>query len=392
MREAVIVEGVRTAIAKGGKSSYFANVRWDELGATVIRELLTRTGIDPEIVDDLYLGLTVAANENGYDAGRLISVLSGLSLNIPGVQLNRFCASGLVAVQEAAANIMCGWGDVIIAAGGEHMTRCPATFIKQNGFHPHLQDYIDLNGLVVGHCAEVIAREMNVSREAQDQFAMESHQRAAKATAEGKFKREIIPIEVEVEQKDGSMKKMIADTDQGIRGETTMESLAKLQPLFAKDDKGTVTAGNAAQVNDAAAAVMVMEKQKALELGLKPRLKLLSFSAVAMDPLRTMWGPIYAVPKALARAGLKTEDIDVWEINEAFASQIVACMRELKVPREKLNMWGSGISLGHPLGCTGTRQFVTLMNIMDDVDAKYGVVSMCAATGQGGAAVVERIK
>ena len=179
---------------------------------------------------------------------------------------------------------------------------------------------------------------------------MESHQRAAKATAEGKFKREIVPIEVEVEQKDGSMKRMMADTDQGIRGETTMEILSKLKPLFAKDDLGTVTAGNSAQVNDAASAVLVMERERAESLGMKPRIKMLSYAAVAMDPLKTMWGPIYAVPKALARAGLKIEDIDAWEINEAFASQSVACMRELKVPRERLNMWGSGISLGHPLG------------------------------------------
>jgi len=171
-----------------------------------------------------------------------------------------------------------------------------------------------------------------------------------------------------------------------------MEGLARLKPLFAEDDLASVTAGNSAQVNDAAAALLVMDGEKAEAAGLKPRLRMISYAAVAMDPVRTMWGPIYAVPKALARAGMKTEDIDVWEINEAFSSQSVACMRELKIPWERMNMWGSGVSLGHPLGCTGARMVTTLMNILDDVDGRYGVVSMCAASGQGGAAVFERLK
>lgn len=389
MKEVVVIDGVRTAIAKAGEGSYFANVRADELGAIVLRELIKRTGVNPEIIEDVIFGISTAHGENGYDIGRVISIMSGLPLTVPGLQLNRFCASGLVAVQVAASTIISGWGDCFIAGGVEHMTRTPTKLVKE--FHPRLGDYIDLNGLVVGHCAEVIARELKVSREDQDRYSMESQQKAARATAEGKFRKEIVPVDVAVKQKDGSMKPVTADRDQGIRGETNMETLAKLKPLFAEDDKATVTAGNSAQVNDGAAAVLLMERKKAMELGMKPRLKMLSYAAVAMDPLYTMWGPIHAVPKALARAGLKTEDIDVWEINEAFASQSVACMRELRIPRERLNMWGSGISLGHPLGCTGARMVTTLMNIMDDVKGRYGVVSMCAASGQGGAAVFERI-
>jgi len=308
---------------------------------------------------------------------------------VPGIQVNRFCASGLVAIQIAASTIACGWGDCMIAGGVEHMTRFPTKVVKFH--HPKLADYIDMRGLIVGHDAEVIARELNVSREAMDEYSMISQHRAAKATAEGKFKREIIPIEVEVKQKDGTTKRMIADKDQGIRGETSMEGLAKLKALFADDDLASVTAGNSAQVNDAAAAVLVMDGEKAREAGLKPRLRLISYAAVAMDPTHTMWGPIYAIPKVLNRAGMKKEDIDVWEINEAFASQSVATMRELDLPLERMNMWGSGVSLGHPLGCTGARMVVTLMNIMDEVDGRYGVVSMCAASGQGGAAIFERI-
>lgn len=390
MKEAVIIDGVRTAIAKAGEGSYFANIRADELGAICLKELVKRTGVDPKIIEDSYWGISTAHGENGYDIARVINMLSGLPLSIPGVQINRFCASGLVAIQMAASTIMSGWGDCFVAGGVEHMTRTPTSMVKH--FHPQLGEHIDLDGLVVGRCAEVIARKMDVSRQAQDLYAMESQQRAAKATKEGKFKREIIPIKVEVKQKDGTFKTMMAEKDQGIRENTTMEGLTKLDPLFSKDDLGTVTAGNSAQVNDAASAVLVMENEKAKALGVKARLKILSYSAVAMDPLYTMWGPIYAVPKALTRAGLEIKDIDVWEINEAFASQAVACMRELNIPRERLNMWGSGISLGHPLGCTGVRMVTTMMNIMDDIDAKYGVVSMCAASGQGGAAVFERIK
>lgn len=277
----------------------------------------------------------------------------------------------------------------MIAGGVQHMTHIPMGYMKDD--NPRLGNYIDIRTTSMGWTAEFIARDKKISRLDQDEWALGSHQKAARATKEGKFKNEIVPVEAEVPQKDGSKLRMVVNRDQGIREDLDMEKLAKLEPVFLKDEAATVTAGNSSQMNDAAAAVLIMTKEKAKEYGIRPRLKMLSHAVIATDPKYTMLGPVYSIPIALKRAGLTKEDIDVWEINEAFAAQIVACVRELDLPVERVNMWGSGISLGHPLGATGARITTTFMNIMDDIGARYGVVSMCNAFGQGNAAVFERL-
>ncbi|MGI6453300.1 MAG: thiolase family protein [Syntrophomonadaceae bacterium] len=390
MREVVIVDGVRSPIAKAGKKSYYANLRADELGARVLKGLVKRTGINPEEIEDLVYGASYQFKDQGQDLARQTALVSGLSLNIPGTTVERFCAGGLQAVQFATAQIMAGWADCIVAGGTQHMTHLPMNSGRE--LHPHLGDFMDIRASAMAWTAEFIGKEKNISRTEQEEYAVWSHQKAVKATREGKFKNEIIPIEADIPQSDGSTVRRVVDTDQGPRPDTSMESLAQLKPVLADDPTAVITAGTASQTSDASAAALIMTKDKAEQLGLKPRLKLLSFAAKGFDPRYTMMGPVYTIPLALARAGLRKEDIDVWEINEAFAVQSIICMRELGVPREKLNMWGSGISLGHPLGCTGARMTVTLMNILDDVDGRYGIVSMCAAYGHGAAAVFERIK
>ncbi|MDD4803306.1 MAG: thiolase family protein [Syntrophomonas sp.] len=390
MREVVIVDGVRSAIAKSGRKSWFANVRADQLGAEVLKGLVKRNNINPEIIEDLVYGASYQFKDMGQDLARQTAIVSGLSLNIPGTTVERFCAGGLQAVQFSVAQIMAGWADCIVAGGTQHMTHLPMNSGRE--LHPKLGECMDINATAMAWTAEFLTKEKNISRVEQEEFSVWSHQKAAKATREGKFKNEIIPIEAEAMQNDNTTVRIVADRDQGIREDASLESLAKLKPLFENDPTAVVTAGTASQTSDASAALLIMSREKAQELGLKPRLKLLSFVAKGFDPRYTMMGPIYAIPTALARAGLKKDDIDVWEVNEAFAVQSVVCMRELDLPRERLNMWGSGISIGHPLGCTGARMTTTIMNILDDVDGKYGVVSMCAAYGHGAAAVFERIK
>lgn len=390
MREVVIVDGVRTAIAKAGENSWFANVRADELGATCLKELVKRNSLDPKIIEDMVWGASYQVKEQGFDLARMTSLISGLSLDIPGTTVERFCNSGLQAIQFAVASIQAGWGDCMVAGGTQHMSHIPMNYLKQ--INPKLKDYMDVNATNMGWTAEFLAREKKISRQEQDEWSVWSHQKAAQATKEGKFKNEIVPIEAEVLQKDWRMVRMVVDCDQGIRENANMESMAKLKPLFADDELASVTAGNSSQMNDASAAVLIMTKEKAMQLGLKPRLKMLSYAVTGIDPRYTMLGPALSIPKALARAGLKVKDIDVWEVNEAFAVQSVYCQREVGYPKERVNMWGSGISLGHPLACTGARLTTTLMNVMDDVDGKYGVVSMCAAMGHGAAAVFERLK
>jgi acetyl-CoA acyltransferase len=390
MREVVIVDAVRTPIAKtSSKTSNFRNVRADELSAIVIDALVKRNHVDPKLIDDVIWGCALAAGENGYDLGRTAAILTGWGLNTPGVQLNRFCSSGLQATQFAISTIMSGYADVIISGGAEHATRVKPATCKD--FNPIQAKFMDMDFVNMVWTAEFCARDQKITREQQDEWALNSHLKASKAEKEGLFKREIIPVEVEMPQEDGSTKRILVEKDQGIKHDISMEFLSQLPTVFT-DEAATVTAGNASQTNDAAAAVLVMSADKAKELGLKPRLRLISFKAAAIDPKYTMWGPILAIPPALQRAGLTMKDIDIWEVNEAFASQSVLCQRELGYPKDRINMRGSGISLGHPLGCTGARMIATIMNIMDDYDARYGMVAMCASLGQGCAAVFERIK
>ncbi len=389
MREVYVVEGVRTAVARAGKRSWFANVRADDLAAMVINEIIRRAGLADrkEEIDDVILGGTALMKDMGSNIGRMSVIMAGLPYSIPGCTIDRFCSSGLQSIANAVAAVSMGWNDLVIAGGVQHMTHVPmGTGSDPN---PRLGEFTDPRMVSMGFTAEMVARKYGISREKQDRMAVESHAKAHKATEAGLFKREILPVEADVPDGEGT-KRMIVDRDQGIRPETTMEVLAGLKPVFMDDEKATVTAGNSSQVNDAAACVIVASGEKCKELGLTPKMRLVDYVVVGVDPVYMGIGPSVAVPKVLERAGMTKDQIDIWEINEAFASQAVYCTEVLGIrDHEYLNPRGSGISLGHPLGCTGTRIAVTLMHEMPDYGARYAVESMCVGHGQGAAAVWE---
>ncbi|KGK85480.1 acetyl-CoA acetyltransferase [Desulfosporosinus sp. HMP52] len=391
MREIYLVESVRTGIAKAGKSSWFTNLRADDMAALVMNELIRRAGLEnkKEEIDGVILGGTALINDMAGNIGRYATIMAGFPYSVPGCTVDRFCSSGVQTIFNAVAEINMGWGSELIIAGGvQHMTHVPmGTGSLPN---PRFNEFTDKNASSMGWTAEMVARKYGISREKQDLMAYESHAKAHKATMEGLFKDEILPIEVEAPQKDGSAKKMVVDRDQGIRPETTLESLAKLEPVFLKDELATVTAGNSSQTNDAAAVVLVASKEKCKELGLKPKMKLIGYKAIGVDPAYMGIGPSIAIPMALKQAGLTLDQIDLWEINEAFAAQAVYCTEVLGIRNhQRLNPRGSGISLGHPLGCTGARIATTIMHEMPYYGAKYAVESMCVGHGQGVAAVWE---
>ncbi|SFH00659.1 acetyl-CoA acyltransferase [Desulfotomaculum arcticum] len=391
MREVYLVEGVRTAIAKAGKKSWFANKRADDLAALVINEVLERaeiTGKKREQVDDVILGGTALMKEMGGNIGRYATIMAGMPYSVPGCTVDRFCSSGLQTIAFAVSTIAMGWADLIIAGGVQHMTHIPMGAGADP--NPRLGEFADPNMSSMGYTAEMVARRFNISREKQDQMAVESHAKAHKATVEGLFKPEILPIEADAPTDDGGTQKMVVDRDQGIRPGTSLETLAKLKPVFMQDEQATVTAGNASQTNDAAAVLLVAGKEKIKELGLKPKMKLVTYAVVGVDPAIMGIGPAVAIPKALKQAGMTGEQIDLWEINEAFASQAVYCTEELGIRNHPLlNPRGSGIALGHPLGCTGARIATTIMHEMPYYGAKYAVESMCIGHGQGAAAIWE---
>ncbi len=390
MKEIYLVESARTGIAKAGKNSWFANVRADDLSALVMNEVIRRAGIDDkkEQLDDVIWGGTYLMKDMGSNIGRYAGIMAGLLHSVPGCTVDRLCSSGLQTIAFAVASINMGWADLILAGGVQHMTHVPmGTGADPN---PRLKDFTDPQMISMGYTAEMVARKYNISRKEQDEFAVESHAKAHEATQKGLFKEEILPIEADAPAEDGSTKKVLVDRDQGIRPGTTLETLAKLEPVFLKDEKATVTAGNSSQVNDAAACVLVASKEKCQELGLKPKMKLVEYVVVGVDPKYMGIGPALAIPKVLKKAGMKKEDIGLWEINEAFASQALYCVNELGIRRHKLlNPRGSGIALGHPLGCTGARIATTLMHEMPYYGVKYAVESMCVGHGQGAAAIWE---
>ena len=390
MREVYLVEGVRTPIAKAGKKSWFANIRADELAALVINEVLRRAGITGEKreqVDDVILGGTALINDMAGNIGRYATIMAGMPYSVPGTTVDRLCSSGLQSIANAVATINMGWADMIIAGGVQHMTHVPMG--TGSDHNPRLGEFCDPKMVAMGYTAEMVARRFNVSREKQDQFAVESHAKAHKATVEGLFKEEILPVEADVPTDDGT-ERMLVDRDQGIRPGTTLESLAKLKPVFLTDDQATVTAGNSSQTNDAAAAVLVVSKDKMAELGLKPKMRLVTYAVVGVDPAIMGIGPAVAIPKALKQAGMTIDQIDLWEINEAFASQALYCVEHLGIRNHPLlNPRGSGIALGHPLGCTGARIATSIMHEMPYYGAKYAVESMCIGHGQGAAAIWE---
>ena len=390
MRDVYIVEGVRSAIAKAGERSWFANVRADDLAAMVINELIRRAGLEDkrDQIDDVILGGTALMNDMGSNIGRFATIIAGIPYRVPGCTIDRFCSSGLQSIANAVAAINMGWMDIIVAGGVQHMTHVPmGTGSSPN---PRLGEFCDPRMILMGYTAEMVARDFSITREKQDRLAVESHAKAHKATIEGFFKEEILPIETDAPTKDGGTERMMVNRDQGIRPETTMESLAKLLPVFMHDEAATVTAGNASQVNDAAACVLVESKEKCEELGLKPKMRLVDYAVIGVDPKYMGIGPSVAIPKVLEHAGMTMDQIGLWEINEAFASQAVYCTEKLAIRDHKLlNPRGSGISLGHPLGCTGARIAVTLMHEMSYYGVRYAVESMCVGHGQGVAAIWE---
>lgn len=390
MKDIYLVEGVRTAIAKAGKSSYFANIRADDLMGMVLNELCRRAGLDKqkEIIDGVIIGATYCIADMGWNIGRTSVVMGGFPYSVPGCTIDRFCSSGVQSIANAYFEINSGWSDILIAGGIAHMTHVPIG--TGNVHNPRMGEFTDENAKSMGWTAENVARKYNITREEQDYMAYQSHAKAHQATVKGLFKKEIMPIQVTVATKDGGQETIIAEKDQGIRPETTMESLAKLPTIFLQDDLATVTAGNSSQTNDAAATVLVASKEKCQELGLKPKMKLIGYKAVGCDPAEMGIGPALAIPAVLKQAGMTIDQIGLFEINEAFAAQAVYCAKALGILNHPLlNPRGNGISLGHPLGCTGTRIATTLMNEMEDYGVKYAIESMCVGNGQGVAALWE---
>jgi acetyl-CoA acyltransferase len=368
------------------------NLRADDLGAQVLRQLLAKIPqLDPSRIDDVMVGNATPEAEQGLNLGRMISLMGLNTDSVPGLTINRYCASGLETIALAAARIQSGMADCIVAGGVETMSPIPfggwrlVPNPKVAKAHP---DWYWGMGLT----AEEVARRYHIGREAQDAFALNSHQKAVKAQEEGWLQRGIVPIEVEdVSVVDGKrrLKTTVFDRDEGPRADTTLEALAGLKPVF--DAKGTVTAGNASQTSDGAAFVLLMSEKMRSELGLTPRARFVSYHAVGLEPAIMGMGPIHAVPGVLKRAGLTLNNIDLIELNEAFASQSLAVQQALDLDPNKLNVHGGAIALGHPLGCTGAKLTVQIMNELERRNQRYGLVTMCVGTGQGAAGIIERL-
>lgn len=368
------------------------NLRADDLGAQVLRQLLAKIPqLDPSRIDDVMVGNATPEAEQGLNLGRMISLMGLNTDSVPGLTINRYCASGLETIALAAARIQSGMADCIVAGGVETMSPIPfggwrlVPNPKVAKAHP---DWYWGMGLT----AEEVARRYHIGREAQDAFALNSHQKAVKAQEEGWLQRGIVPIEVEdVSVVDGKrrLKTTVFDRDEGPRADTTLEALAGLKPVF--DAKGTVTAGNASQTSDGAAFVLLMSEKMRSELGLTPRARFVSYQAVGLEPAIMGMGPIHAVPGVLKRAGLTLNNIDLIELNEAFASQSLAVQQALDLDPNKLNVHGGAIALGHPLGCTGAKLTVQIMNELERRNQRYGLVTMCVGTGQGAAGIIERL-
>lgn len=390
MQQAYIVAGYRTAVGKAPRGK-FRFYRPDDLAVDVIRGLLASVPeLDPALVDDVIVGNAVPEAEQGLQVGRMIA-LRAIGEHTPGVTVNRYCASGLETIAIAHAKISQGMADCIIAGGTESMSLVPTSGWKTVPNYEVAREHPDYY-LGMGLTAEAVAREYHISREEQDAFAYRSHQKALRAIDEGYFKSGILPIEVEeVYTEEGKRKTRTytVDTDEGPRADTSPEALARLKPVFAA--KGTVTAGNSSQTSDGAAFVIVMGEALMHQLGLVPIGRLVSAAVAGVHPRIMGVGPVEAVPKALKRAGMSLDDIDLIELNEAFASQSVAVIRELGLDPDKVNVNGGAIALGHPLGCTGCKLTVQILNDLKRLDKKYGIVTACVGGGQGIAGIIERL-
>ncbi|PJJ66826.1 acetyl-CoA C-acyltransferase [Chryseobacterium geocarposphaerae] len=389
-KQAYIVKGFRTAVGKAPKGS-LRFTRPDVMAATVIEKLMAELPqLDKNRIDDLIVGNAMPEAEQGLNVARLISLMGLNTDKVPGVTVNRYCASGSEAIAIASAKIQAGMADCIIAGGTESMS-----YIPMGGYKPVPETDIAKTNpdyyWGMGYTAEEVAKQYKITREEQDQFAFESHMKALKANQEGRFASQIVPIPVEYnfldENQKMQTKKFDFSVDEGPRADTSLEGLAKLRPVFANG--GSVTAGNSSQMSDGAAFVMVMSEEMVKELGLQPEARLVAYAAAGLEPRIMGMGPIYAIPKALKQAGLELKDIELIELNEAFASQSVAIKKELGLNPDILNVNGGAIALGHPLGCTGTKLTVQLLDEMRKRGNKYGMVSMCVGTGQGAASIFE---
>jgi acetyl-CoA C-acetyltransferase/3-oxo-5,6-didehydrosuberyl-CoA/3-oxoadipyl-CoA thiolase len=399
MKEAVIVEALRTPMGRHG--GILKDVRTDDLGAYIIAKLIDKTGIDKEEIEDVYFGCTNQAGEDSRNVARNASLLAGLPYTIPGATVNRLCGSGLEAINQAGRAIQTDHGDLFVAGGVESMTRGPWVMAKpSNAFqrgdvtlydsslgwrfpNPRMGELYSL--INNGETAENVAEKYQVHRQEQDEFALGSHLKAVKAHEEGRLKDELVPFEMA--QRKGSP--LVYDKDEGPRADTSLEKLGALQPAFKKG--GTVTAGNSSPLSDGAAALLLTTPQKAEQLKLKPMVRIVASAAAGVHPNYMGIGPIPATLKALKRAGLTIDQIDLVELNEAFASQVIACIRELGIDPKKLNVNGGAIALGHPLGCSGARLMTTLIHEMKKRGSRYGLATMCIGVGQGIATVVESV-
>jgi acetyl-CoA acyltransferase len=385
MKRPVIVAAVRTPIGRSHKEKgVFRDVRSDDLAVAVVKALVARSGIDPAEIEDVVLGNTQQQGEQGLNVARTVALMAGLPMHSGGATINRLCGSSLQALNQAAHSIIAGAEDVQIVGGLEHMQHIPMD--AGIDLNPKLFERTSKGALMMGITAEFLAQTQGISREEQDAFALRSHQRAAAATKNGEFKAEIVPVY----GRDEAGNRILVETDQCIRADASMESLAALKPAF-MPGMGTVTAGNSSPLNDGAAALLVMSDEKAKSLGLKPLARVVATAVVGVEPAVMGTGPVPAVKKVLDRAGMKLSDIDLVELNEAFASQALACIRMLKLDEERTNVRGGAIAIGHPLGASGARISTTLLHNMLDRNAATGLATMCIGVGQGIATVFERV-
>ncbi len=399
MAEAVIIEAVRTPM--GAYRGALSGVRPDDLAARVVSEAVERSGVDPEEVTDVFMGAANQAGEDNRDVARMAALLAGLPVETPGVTVNRLCASGLEAVNQAARSVKLGEGDVYLAGGVESMSRAPWVLPKPDRGLPRGEQTLYDTTLgwrlinpamaerysteSMGETAENVAERYGIAREDQDRYALRSHQRAVAAREDGRFAEEIVAVEAPPERRGGEPQTVTED--QGPRPDTSLEKLAALRPVFREG--GTVTAGNSSPLNDGAACLVLTSAERARALGREPLARIVSFGVAGVDPAVMGIGPLKAIPRALDAAGIELSDIDLVELNEAFASQVLACGRELGIDEERLNVNGGAIALGHPLGCSGARLMTTLVHELRRRGGRYGIATLCVGVGQGLATVVE---
>src|SRR5947209_11996521 len=395
MREAVIVSSVRTAVGKAYKGTLRAT-RPDDLAAVAIKDALARVpGLDPKEIEDVILGCARPEAEQGMNVARIAALRAGLPVESSAMTINRFCSSGLQAIAMAAERIMVGHADVIVAGGTESMSMVPMGGNKISP-NPWLMDHYPDSDLGMGLTAVNLARKYAITREQADQFSYQSHQKALAAIAACKFKDEVVPVEVSITAVENGSKaarpkttKTIFDTDEGPRADTSLEVLAKLKPAF--HVKGTTTAGNSSQMSDGAAAAIVMSAERARAIGAKPLARFLGFATAGCPPEEMGVGPVYAIPKALKIAGLKLDQIDVIELNEAFAVQSLSVIKLAGLDPARVNPNGGAVALGHPLGCTGAKLTATVLRELERRNARYGMVTMCVGAGMGAAGISERL-